>query len=77
MLVVATSFGTGRVRAGRLWQYVCAVAEDLPAGDRAPRVFRSFCRVGTGLTREQHDLLEAPPAPPPPRRGSRGVRVCV
>ena len=63
VLVVATSFGTGRARGGRLWQYVCAVAEDPGPGAREPSVFRSFCRVGTGLSRKQHDLLEATPRP--------------
>jgi DNA ligase 4 len=62
VLIVATSYGTGRTRGGRLWQYVCAVAEDSPAGQE-PRVFRSFCRVGTGISREQHDRLEASTGP--------------
>ena len=77
VLIVATSFGTGRARAGLLWQYVCAVAEDQPAGAREPRVFRSFCRVGTGLSREQHDLLEATPAPHPELAWSACARACV
>ena len=49
VLIVGTSWTKG-ARAGHAFSYICGVADDTPPGGTGtPTMFRSFCRVGSGL----------------------------
>eukprot|EP00960_Hanusia_phi_P072769 767874-Hanusia_phi.AAC.2 len=56
VLIVGGSYGKGS-HAGQVWQFICAIADDVRKENEKPKCFRTMCRVGTGTTQEEFRML--------------------
>ncbi|GLI63887.1 hypothetical protein VaNZ11_007004 [Volvox africanus] len=56
-VIIGAAWGTGGRRGGRLSEYLLALADTPRLPGAEPSTFVSFCRVGSGLSAEQADLV--------------------